>query len=65
MTSTQQTRPRVFAIVPAKHIPALREKYFFYDWDESRSEVRWMCSFDTTAEDVNEFAETIRNTLSA
>lgn len=32
----------VFAIVPSGIIAQLQEKYFFYMWDESRSEVRWM-----------------------
>jgi len=46
----------VFAIIPAEVIPALQKDYFFYMWDEERSEVRWMCSFDTTIEDVEGFA---------
>ena len=42
----------VFAIVPPEIIPQLQEKYFFYMWDEHRSEVRWMTSFDTEEEDI-------------
>jgi threonine aldolase len=51
----------VFAIVPAEIIPQLQEKYFFYMWDEHRSEVRWMTSFDTEEEDIIKFAELIKS----
>ncbi|HEU4828910.1 MAG TPA: low specificity L-threonine aldolase [Gemmatimonadales bacterium] len=49
----------VFAILPRQVIPALQEECFFYVWDEGRSEVRWMASWDTTEEDVDAFASTI------
>ena len=51
----------VFAIVPQEIIPQLQEKYFFYVWDEHRSEVRWMTSFDTTEDDIFQFAALIRS----
>ena len=58
------TRPvqsnAVFAIIPWSAIKKAREKYFFYVWDEHTGEVRWMTSFDTTAEDVDDFVSTIR-----
>ena len=50
----------VFAIMPAELIPALQKEYFFYEWDESRSEVRWMASWDTTEDDIEQFAATLR-----
>ena len=53
----------VFAIVPPEVIPLLQKEYFFYVWDEMRSEVRWMCSWDTTEEDVLGFAEILRKTM--
>ncbi|TDN97186.1 threonine aldolase family protein [Sunxiuqinia elliptica] len=57
---TQETEANgVFAIVPTKIIPKLQEEYFFYVWDESRSEVRWMTSFDTTEEDIHGFVKLI------
>lgn len=46
----------VFAQIPRRAIAPLRRKYFFYTWDESASVVRWMCSWDTTEEDVEDFA---------
>lgn len=54
----------VFAQIPAKIIPDLQEKYFFYVWDDERSEVRWMCSFDTTEQDIDEFALLLKSMLS-
>jgi threonine aldolase len=45
----------VFAIMPATLIPKLQQEYFFHVWNESKNEVRLMCSFDTTEEDVEGF----------
>ncbi|MFC2104611.1 threonine aldolase family protein [Bacteroidota bacterium] len=53
----------IFAVVPEKIIQELKKEYFFYDWDESRNEVRWMCSFDTQKEDILNFVELIKNKL--
>jgi threonine aldolase len=53
----------VFAIVPKKIIEPLQREFFFYIWDESRSEVRWMTSFDTTEEDIDRFISLIQKLL--
>lgn len=53
----------VFARIPAKLIPALQEEFFFYVWDEDQSEVRWMCSFDTTEEDIDSFSSLLRSMI--
>ena len=53
----------IFAIVPKNIIEDLKKEYFFYDWDESRSEVRWMTSFDTKEEDINNFVDLIKTKL--
>jgi threonine aldolase len=45
----------VFVQIPRKAIAKLQKRYFFYVWNEEESVVRWMCSFDTTEEDVKEF----------
>jgi len=55
----------VFAQIPPEIIPGLQEQYFFYVWDDDRSEVRWMCSFDTTEQDIDEFALLLRSMLSS
>ena len=53
----------VFAIIPRKAIEPLQAKYPFYIWDEETLELRWMCSFDTTEEDIQNFVSTLRNLL--
>jgi len=55
----------IFAVLPPGAADRLRERFRFYDWDAARGEVRWMCSFDTTEDDVDEFAEAIRSELAA
>lgn len=61
------TRPvqanSVFAKIPAGVTPALQEQFSFYVWDERAGEVRWMCSWDTTEEDVRAFASALRDAL--
>lgn len=49
----------VFAQIPRHAIDKIKERYFFYPWIEEENIVRWMCSFDTTEEDVREFAECV------
>jgi threonine aldolase len=46
----------IFAVLPEGTADRLREKWFFYDFDELRGEVRWMCAWDTTEADVDAFA---------
>jgi len=53
----------IFVIIPKEIIPELKEEFFFYDWDETKSEVRWMTSFDTTEEEINNFVELIKSKL--
>jgi len=53
----------VFAEIPAKYISALQKKYFFYVWNEETSECRFMCSFDTTEDDIRDFVALVRKTV--
>jgi threonine aldolase len=53
----------VFAVLPAAVAAELRRHFAFYVWDERRDEVRWMCAWDTTEEDVDTFAGAIREAL--
>lgn len=53
----------IFAIIPREKISTLQEKCFFYVWDENASEVRWVCSFDTTESDIIEFINMLRKEL--
>ena len=49
----------VFAQVPRPALQKLRERYFFYMWMEEESVARWMCSFDTTEDDIQNFAAAV------
>jgi threonine aldolase len=53
----------VFAILPKETIKPLQDRFFFYIWDEQRSEVRWMTSFDTREEDIDDFAKILKGLL--
>ncbi|MDE5611874.1 MAG: low specificity L-threonine aldolase [Odoribacter sp.] len=53
----------IFAIVPREKIEQLQKECFFYVWDENASEVRWVCSFDTTESDIIEFVNLLRKEL--
>jgi threonine aldolase len=53
----------VFAQIPREAIGKIQERYFFYVWNEEESVVRWMCSFDTTEEDVREFAAFVKQVV--
>jgi threonine aldolase len=49
----------VFVQIPRHAIEKIKERYFFYPWIEEECIVRWMCSFDTTEEDVKDFAKVV------
>lgn len=53
----------VFAALPPGVADRLRERFRFYDWDAARGEVRWMCAFDTTPEDVDAFVAALTEEL--
>lgn len=50
----------LFALIPFDWIAPLQERYPFYVWNLQTKEVRWMTSFDTTEEEVDDFVEAIR-----
>jgi threonine aldolase len=58
--------PRVnslFPRLPPAAIEQLREWCFFWDWDVTSHQVRWMTAWDTTVEDVDVFAEGVAKIL--
>ncbi len=59
----------VFATLPRESIDRLREQLPgelpFYVWDESRGEVRLMCSWDTTSDDVDALAAALTEVAAA
>ncbi|MBC7371900.1 MAG: low specificity L-threonine aldolase [Bdellovibrionaceae bacterium] len=58
------TQPRqsngVFAKIPQAWVKPLREKYFFYVWDEHTFECRWMTSWDTQLSDIDGFVQSLK-----
>ncbi|WP_281359126.1 threonine aldolase family protein [Aquiluna borgnonia] len=42
----------VFPTLPEEITLALQQKYRFYVWNQQTGQVRWMCSWDTTEDDV-------------
>jgi threonine aldolase len=66
VTLTQPTDVNaVFAILAPEVAERVRATFPFYEWDQATHEVRWMCSFDTTPDDVDRFAAAIRRELAA
>ncbi|MFB2580157.1 low specificity L-threonine aldolase [Herbiconiux sp. P15] len=64
VTLTQPTQSNaVFAILPPGVADRLRESFRFYDWNPATGEVRWMCAFDTTPDDIDSFAAALRSEL--
>ena len=61
ITLTQQVQANaVFAQLPHEIIADLQNFIFFYIWNEKTMEVRLMCSFDTTENEVDGFIEKTR-----
>ncbi|MGO4103871.1 low specificity L-threonine aldolase [Leifsonia sp. YAF41] len=66
LSFTQATQSNaVFAILPAGVADRLRESFRFYDWNPATREVRWMCGFDTSEDDIDAFIAALRRELSA
>ncbi len=61
------TRPvrcnAVFATLDRNALERIREQYFFYVFDESLPEVRWMTHWATSSQDVDEFADCIERSV--
>jgi threonine aldolase len=53
----------VFARLPHAVSERLQKRYRFYFWDEAAGDVRWMCAFDTTEEDVDGFLQALKEEL--
>lgn len=63
---TGMTAPQVNSLFPCLApdvAQALRDWCFFWDWDVSRDQVRWMTSWDTTEEDIDRFGAGARHLL--
>ena len=54
----------MYPILPRDIKTKLQDWNFFWDWDISRSQVRWMTSWDTTEADVDAFAAGVKAAFS-
>jgi Threonine aldolase len=55
----------IFVIMPHHVAERVRKEYFFYPWDEKKSEYRLMTSWDTTEEDILEFVRLLEKELNS
>ena len=53
----------IFALLDDEIRDKLQKEYFFYPWDESNHEVRWMTSFDTAPDDIDSFCKALERLL--
>ena len=61
VTITQPVQANgVFAIVPRVVTEALQRDWPFYVWNEHTGEVRWLCSWDTTEDEIDAFAAAVK-----
>ena len=56
---------QIFCTVPARTLALLRERYFFYMWNEERGEARFVTSWDTTDEDIADFGRLLEAATAA
>ena len=54
----------VFPILPGNVTKNIQEDFRFYIWDQVTGQVRWMCSWDTTVEDVEGLLTSLRTAVS-
>ena len=50
----------LFFIMPGELLRKIREKYFFYVWNEEQNEVRLVTSFDTNERDIRDFVNAVK-----
>jgi threonine aldolase len=66
VTITQSVEANgVFAVIPGPVAEAARSTWPFYTWNERTGEVRLMCSWDTTEDEVDAFARVVADACEA
>lgn len=53
----------IFVILPHSVAEELSRHFFFYPWNQETSEYRWMTSWDTTEEDIRQFAALVKKLM--
>ena len=54
---------QLFLTMPRPVIDELLKDYFFYFWDETIHEIRFVTSFDTTEEDIGQLLQSVKRLL--
>ncbi len=54
---------QIFCILPPEMLKFLREKYFFYMWNDAAGEARFVTSWDTTEGDIAEFGKILNEPM--
>lgn len=61
VTITQPVQANaLFVALPPGAADVVRRDFRFYEWNATTGVQRWMCAWDTTAEDVEDFAAAVR-----
>ncbi len=55
----------VFAVLDPDVTTRLQQEHRFYTWNEHTGEVRWMCAWDTTVDDIDRFVAAIEASLAS
>ena len=64
ITITQKVESNgIFVIIPHEVAEKLRLEYFFYPWNEQKAEYRLMTSWDTTQDDIEQFAKRLEELM--
>jgi threonine aldolase len=53
----------VFPEMPEAVTQKIMEEYRFYVWNQATGQVRWMCSWDTTEDDVDGILAALKRSL--
>lgn len=53
----------LFPRLPRRVLEALQRDHYFYTWRDSDAVARWVTSFDTTCDDVDQFASAVKTAL--
>ncbi|MDH6228352.1 low specificity L-threonine aldolase [Streptomyces sp. MJP52] len=55
----------VFARLPHAVTERLQKRFRFYFWDEAAGDVRWMCAYDTSEDDVDAFVAAVKEEMTS
>ena len=68
LSGVKVAKPQANALFPyldPKVTEELQKSFRFYVWDHLTGQVRWMCSWDTTEQDVDDFVAAVKKAVGA